>query len=289
MHPIVFDRALLRRRRDRAAARYADFDFLANEMAVRLVERLSDVRRSFATTLVLGCHTGRIAEALPKEQVGEVIQADLSLAMVQKVSGPRLVLDEEQLPFSFDRFDLVIAAGNLHLVNDLPGALVQIRYALKPDGLFLAAFPGGQTLRELRHCLGQAEAQVTQGPVPRVAPFVDVPDAGALMQRAGYALPVVDIETLTVTYGEPMRLLRDLQGMAESGVLAARPRPPLVRGALIEACRLYQDLYADERGRVPATFQLLMLAGWSPGPNQPKPLKPGAGKASLAKILGDKT
>lgn len=239
---------------------------------------------------MLGCHTGQIAERLPKAQVGDIIQADLSLSMVQRVRGPRLVVDEELLPFGFDRFDLVIAAGNLHLVNDLPGALVQIRYALKPDGLFLAAFPGGQTLNELRDCLSQAEAQVTPGtaPPPRVAPFVDVPDAGALMQRAGYTLPVVDIETLTVTYAEPMRLLRDLQGMAESGVLAARPRQPLTRGTLIEVCRRYQAIYADERGRVFATFQLLMLAGWSPGPNQPQPLKPGAGQTSLAKILSDK-
>lgn len=257
-------------------------------MADRLVERLADVRRSFGKTLILGCHTGQIAARLPADQISDVIQADLSPAMVDKVRGPRLAADEEMLPFGFDQFDLIIAMGNLHLVNDLPGALIQIRYALKPDGLFLAAFPGGRTLHELRTCLTQAESQTTQAAMPpsRIAPFVDVPDAGELMQRAGYTLPVVDIENLVVTYAEPMRLLRDLQGMAESNVLTAGSQQSLSREALIETCRLYQKGFADERGRVPATFQLLMLAGWSPGPNQPQPLKRGSGQASLAKILG---
>ncbi len=287
MHPLVFDRRLLRTRRDRAADRFATYDFLINEMVDRLVERLGDVRRRFGTTLVLGCHTGQVAEKLPQDHVGDVIQADLSPAMVEQVNGARVVLDEEMLPFGFDRFDLVIATGNLHLVNDLPGALVQIRYALKPDGLFLAALPGGRTLHELRTCLSQAEVLVTPEAVPpsRVAPFIDVPDAGALMQRAGYTLPVVDIDSLTVSYGDPMRLLRDLQGMAESNVLSTRA--PLRRSTLIEACRLYQQNFGDERGRIPATFQLLMLAGWSPGPNQPQPLKRGTGQTSLAKTLGN--
>ncbi len=285
MHPLVFDRSALKQRRDRAAGRFEKYDFLVNEMADRLVERLADVRRRFGTTLVLGCHTGQVAKKLPADQVGEVIQADLSEAMASNVNGARVVLDEEKLPFGFDRFDLIIAAGNLHLVNDLPGALVQIRYALKPDGLFLAALPGGRTLHELRASLAEAEVQVTPGAAPpqRVAPFIDVPDAGALLQRTGYTLPVVDIDTVTVTYADPMRLLRDLQGMAESNVLAKRA--PLRRGTLMEACRLYRQKYADERGRVPATFQLLMLAGWSPGPNQPQPLKRGSGKTSLAEAL----
>jgi SAM-dependent methyltransferase len=288
LHPLVFDRRVLRQRRDRAAARFADFDFLVNEMGERIVERLGDVRRTFETTLVLGCHTGQVASRLPAEQVGFVVQADLSEAMASRVDGARVVLDEEALPFGFDRFDLVIALGNLHLVNDLPGALVQIRYALKPDGLLLAALPGGRTLHELRSSLDRAHSRAHRSSTPppsRVAPFIDVPDAGALMQRAGYALPVVDIDTLTVSYGDPLRLFRDLKGMAERNVLAARA--PMRRDVLMEACRLYQHHYADERGRVPATFQLLMLAGWSPGPNQPKPLKRGTGQTSLARVLQD--
>lgn len=285
-YPIVFDRRILRQRRDRAAGRFADFDFLIKEMVDRLVERLGDVRRTFGTTLVLGCYTGQVARRLPADQVGFVIQADLSEAMARKAKGacPVLAADEEGLPFGFDRFDLVIAVGNLHLVNDLPGTLVQIRYALKPDGLFLAALPGGRTLHELRACLALCEGGETAP--PRVAPFIDVPDAGALMQRAGYTLPVVDIDTVTVSYAEPMRLLHDLRGMAESNVLAVRKK--MRRGTLMETCRLYRQHFGDERGRVPATFQLLMLAGWSPGPNQPQPLKRGTGQISLAKALGDK-
>ncbi|MGI9505945.1 MAG: methyltransferase domain-containing protein [Geminicoccaceae bacterium] len=258
-------------------------------MTERLIERLADVRRTFEKTLILGCHTGQVAAALPKDQVGDVIQADLSPAMVRQVDGMRVVLDEEKLPFGFDCFDLVIAIGNLHWVNDLPGTLIQIRYALKPDGLLLAAFPGGTTLHELRTCLDKAQSQVNEVAVPppsRVAPFVDVPDVGDLLRRTGYALPVADIDTLTVTYAHPLKLLADISGMAESNMLIESARAPLGRKTLLEACRLYQERYADAQGRIPATFQLLMLAAWSPGPGQPKPLRRGSGQASLADVLG---
>ncbi|MGI9486468.1 MAG: methyltransferase domain-containing protein [Geminicoccaceae bacterium] len=284
----IFDRRLLRRRRDRMAMRFADFDFLVNEMTERVVERLSDVRRSFGTTLVLGCHTGQVAARLPKAQVGDVIQADLSPSMVEQVNDVRVALDEEKLPFGFDCFDLVIAVGNLHWVNDLPGTLIQIRYALKPDGLLLAAMPGGRTLHELRTCLADAQTQVTPGAAaPRVAPFIDVPDAGDLLRRTGYALPVADIDTLNVTYGHPLKLLKDLRGMAETNMLLESAGIPLRRSTLLQACRLYQERHADAQGRVAATFQLLMLAAWSPGPGQPQPLKRGSGKASLAEVLGE--
>lgn len=256
-------------------------------MTERVVERLADVRRSFETTLVLGCHTGQVKAALPRGQVGDVIQADLSPAMVEKVSGPRLVLDEEKIPFGFDRFDLVIAVGNLHCVNDLPGALIQIRYALKPDGLLLAAMPSGRTLHELRACLNDAEVQINDvAAPPRVAPFIDVPDAGDLLRRTGYALPVADIDTLTVTYAHPLKLLADLRGMAETNMLIESAKKPLGRSALLRACELYRERHADAQGRIPATFQLLMLAAWSPGPGQPKPLRRGSGRASLADVLG---
>ncbi|MEZ5930602.1 MAG: methyltransferase domain-containing protein [Alphaproteobacteria bacterium] len=286
MPPEVFDRRLLRRRRDRAAARFADFDFLVNEMTERVVERLSDVRRSFERTLVLGCHTGQVKARLPQAQVGEVMQADLSPAMVGQVDGPRVVLDEEKLPFGFDCFDLVIAIGNLHWVNDLPGTLIQIRYALKPDGLLLAAMPGGRTLHELRACLAAAEHPRGAALTPRVSPLIDVPDAGDLLRRTGYALPVADIDTLTVTYAHPLKLLADLRGMAESNMLIESARTPLTRSTLMRACELYQERHADAQGRIPATFQLLMLAAWSPGPGQPKPLRRGSGQASLADVLG---
>lgn len=268
------------------AARFADFDFLINEMTDRVVERLADVRRSFGTTLVLGCHTGQVAAKLPKEQIGDVIQSDLSPAMVEQIDTTRLALDEENLPFGFDCFDLVIAIGNLHWVNDLPGTLIQIRYALKPDGLLLAAMPGGRTLYELRACLAEAEATEMATVPRRIAPFIDVPDAGDLLRRTGYALPVADVDTLTVTYAHPLKLLADLRGMAESNVLAETARTPLTRSTLMRASELYQQRHADAQGRVPATFQLLMVAAWSPGPGQPKPLRRGSGQTSLANILG---
>jgi len=257
-------------------------------MTQRVVERLVDVRRSFETTLILGCHTGQVAARLPEAQVGDVIQADLSPSMVRQVSGKRVALDEEQLPFGFDRFDLVIAVGNLHWINDLPGALIQIRYALKPDGLLLAALPGGRTLHELRACLIEAEAEVNEvaAPLPRIAPFIDVPDAGDLLRRTGYTLPVADIDTLTVTYSHPLKLFGDLRGMAETNMLIESSRQPLARQTLLKACRLYQERHADAKGRIPATFQLLMFAAWSPGPGQPQPLKRGSGQASLADVLG---
>lgn len=256
-------------------------------MTERVVERLADVRRSFGTTLVLGCHTGQVAARLPEAQVGDVIQADLSPAMVRQVDGMRVAFDEEKLPFGFDCFDLVIAVGNLHWVNDLPGTLIQIRYALKPDGLLLAAMPGGRTLHELRACLDEAQTQVPEvAAPPRVAPFVDVPDAGDLLRRTGYALPVADVDTLTVTYAHPLKLFADISGMAESNLLVESARTPLSRKALLEACRLYQEHHADAQGRIPATFQLLMLAAWSPGPGQPKPLRRGSGQTSLETILG---
>ncbi|MEM9442378.1 MAG: methyltransferase domain-containing protein [Pseudomonadota bacterium] len=268
------------------AARFTDFDFLIKEMADRVVERLADIKRSFDTTLILGCHTGQVAAKLPRERLGDVIQSDLSPAMVGQVGNARVALDEERLPFGFDCFDLVIAIGNLHWVNDLPGTLIQIRYALKPDGLLLAAMPGGRTLHELRSCLGEAEAMEMATVPNRIAPYIDVPDAGDLLRRTGYALPVADVDTLTVTYVHPLRLLADLRGMAESNVLLESARMPLRRGVLLRACELYHDRHADSQGRVVATFQLLMIAAWSPGPGQPKPLRRGSGQASLADILG---
>lgn len=254
-------------------------------MTERVVERLADVRRSFDTTLVLGCHTGQVAAALPPAQVGDVIQADLSPSMVEQVNDVRVVLDEERLPFGFDCFDLVIAVGNLHWVNDLPGTLIQIRYALKPDGLLLAAMPGGRTLHELRACLADAEHPRGAAVTPRISPLIDVPDAGDLLRRTGYALPVADIDTLTVTYAHPLKLLADLRGMGEGNVLVESAGAPLTRSTLMRACDLYQNRHADAQGRIPATFQLLMMAAWSPGPGQPKPLRRGSGQASLADVL----
>ena len=221
MQPAVFDRRLLRRRRGRVAPALHGCDFLIREAALRLVERLGDVRREFPLALELGCHTGQLGAALHgSAQVGRLIQSDLAYQMVRRAPGERLVADEEALPFGPGRFDLILSCFSLHWVNDLPGALAQIRYALKRDGLFLATMPGGTTLFELRESLMRAELEIAGGAGPRVSPFIDVRDAGMLLQRAGFALPVVDVDTITVTYEHPLKLLAELRGMGEASALA---------------------------------------------------------------------
>jgi NADH dehydrogenase [ubiquinone] 1 alpha subcomplex assembly factor 5 len=287
MPQMVFDRATLRARRARAAWRLGEVDFLIRAAAARLLERLRDVRRDFPLALELGCHTGQMARVLREcPQIDRLIQADLAHEMVQGAAGLRLVADEEALPFGPGALDLVLSCFSLHWVNDLPGTLAQIRYALKPDGLFLAAMPGGTTLGELRESLMRAELDVDGGAAPRVSPFVDVRDAGMLLQRAGFALPVVDVDIVTVTYSHPLKLMAELRAMGEANALAERGRAPLKRATLVRTCEIYQELFGDREGRVPATFQILMLSGWSPGPGQPQPIRRGSGQINLAEALG---
>jgi NADH dehydrogenase [ubiquinone] 1 alpha subcomplex assembly factor 5 len=286
VQPEVFDRRLLRRRRERVAPALDGCDFLIREAALRLVERLGDVRRAFPLALELGCHTGQLAAALHgSAQVSRLIQADLAGAMVRQASGERLVADEEALPFGRGRLDLVMSCFSLHWVNDLPGALAQIRYALKPDGLFLAIMPGGTTLFELRESLLRAELELAGGAGPRVSPFIDVRDAGMLLQRAGFALPVVDADTITVTYDHPLKLIAELRGMGEASALAQQGRG-LGRSTLALACAIYRQLFGGADGRIPATFQLLTLSGWAPDPGQPRPIRRGSGRVDLAAALG---
>ena len=283
----VFDRRLLRRRRTRAAAGLNAVDFLIREVAGRLAERVVDVRRRFPLALELGCHTGQLAAALgPLAPIDTLVQADLAPAMLSRARGLRVAADEELLPFAAARFDLVLSSFALHWVNDLPGTLAQIGRILKPDGLFLAALPGGATLVELREALIRAELELEGGAGLRVAPAVDVRDAGGLLQRAGFALPIVDLETIRVTYDHPLRLLQELRAMGEAGALAARHRRPLRRATLARACEIYREAFADAAGRVPATFQILMLSGWRPDPDQPQPLRRGTGTVDLARALG---
>jgi NADH dehydrogenase [ubiquinone] 1 alpha subcomplex assembly factor 5 len=286
MQAAVFDRRVLRRRRSRAAPALHGFDFLIQEVAQRLVERLGDVRRRFPLALELGCHTGQLAAVLrANSEVGQLLQADLSDEMVRQTQGPRLVADEEALPFGRGCLDLVISCFSLHWVNDLPGTLAQVRYALKPDGLFLAIMPGGTTLFELREALMRAELEVAGGAGPRVSPFVDVREAGMLLQRAGFALPVVDVDTVTVSYDDPLKLMAELRGMGEANALVQRGRA-LDRATLWRACAIYKELFGDGANRIPATFQLLTLSGWAPDPSQPQPIRRGSGQVNLAEALG---
>ncbi len=283
----VFDRALVRRRRDRAAAKLADHDFLYREVADRLADRLDDVNRRFPLALDLGCHGGTLAAALAgRGGIETLVHCDLSPRLASLAPPPAVAGDEEALPFADGAFDLVLSSLSLHWVNDLPGALSQIRRALKPDGLFLAAMPGGQTLKELRQALAEAEIAEEGGLSPRISPFVDVRDAGNLLVRAGFALPVADLETITVSYPDPLALVRDLRGAGEANAVIERRRNPSRRTTLFAALSRYTELHGDAEGRVPATVQVIYLTAWAPDPSQPKALRPGSAGTRLAEALG---
>jgi len=285
----IFDRSLVRKRRDRAAAGFAAHDFLVREAAERLADRLSDMTRRFPVALDLGCHTGEMAGTLGERGgIETLVQCDLSPAMAARAAAnrhPTLVADEEWLPFAPASFDLVLSCLSLHWVNDLPGTLAQIRRMLKPDGLFVAVMLGGDTLGELRSALAAAEIEVEGGLSPRVSPFADVRDLGHLLHRAGFALPVADADTVHVSYGDPMRLLADLRGMGATNAVAERRKNFTRRATLLAAIAHYQRDHGDG-DRLPATFELLTMTGWAPHPAQPKPLAPGSAARSLAEALG---
>jgi SAM-dependent methyltransferase len=286
----LFDRRLLRRRRDRAAARLAEHDFLFREAGERLVDRLSDMRRSFPVALDLGSRDGLLARILQgRGGIERLVASDSSLLMARAAAAPTtsvVVAEEEALPFATGSFDLVLSLLNLHWVGDLPGALLQIRQALKPDGVFLAVMFGLGTLGELRDCLLTAESELCGGAGPRISPFAELRDAAGLLQRAGFALPVADSESLTVTYPDALALMRDLRGMGEANALADRPRDFAGRALFARAAALYAERYGDADGRIPARFQLIFLTGWAPHESQPKALRPGSAHHRLAGALG---
>ncbi len=282
---LIFDRRLVRAHRDRAGVHLQQHDFLLREMASRLCDRLRDINRAFPIALDLGAHHGLLAEYLPKESgIEKIIQTDLSEAMIGAAPAIKLVADEEVLPFAPATFDLVISCGSLHWVNDLPGTLAQIRQALKPDGLFLATLPGGETLKELRHAFEQADMQAG-GLSPRISPFIDIRDAGSLLQRAGFTLPVVDREVLTVSYEHPLKLMRDLREMGEANALLHARKSFTPCSLLMSAADWYLREYSDAEGRIPATFELVTLTGWKSHASQQKPAKRGSGRVHLGDAL----
>ena len=284
---LVFDRATLRWRRERAARQWVDHAFLKREIATRLVERLDDVRRDFGLALDLGCHGDEIASALgERSTVRRLVRADLGLGFARTAKGPTVVADEETLPFAPASFELVVSAMDLHWVNDLPGTLIQIARILKPDGLFLGAMLGGSTLWQLRQALTAAESEVEDGLSARVSPFADLRDAAGLLQRAGFAMPVADSETIEVEYESGLALMRDLGAMGESNLVADRRRGFSRRATLLRAAEIYGERFALASGRVAATFEVLFLHGWAPHESQPRPLKPGSAARRLADALG---
>jgi SAM-dependent methyltransferase len=288
--PRLFDRALHRKRLDRAAAGFGGADFLQRRAAADLVERLEVIMRDFPRAVDLSARNGAFRDALAispaARRVGLLVEADLSGAMLADRDGPRLVLDEEALPFAAESLDLIVSTLGLHWTNDVVGALVQIRRALKPDGLFLGAFLGGSTLTELRQALTEAESELLGGAGSRVSPFADSRDAASLLQRAGFALPVADVDRVNVSYEHPLRLMADLRQMGETNVLAVRHPRALTRALLARAGEIYAERFAGPDGRVPATFEIVTLTGWAPHASQQQPLRPGSARMRLADALG---
>jgi SAM-dependent methyltransferase len=282
----VFDLRAVRLHRARAA-RSGTADFLAAEAADRLADRLEDVSRRFPHALDLGSGSGALAGTLRgRGGIEWIVAADSALDFARKAAGPRLVAEAETLPFAPASFDLVLSNLALHWTNDLPGALLQLRRVLRPDGLLLATLWGGETLHELRRVMIEAELAEEGGASPRVSPFADLRDLGGLLQRAGFALPVVDGDLIEVTYPDATALMRDLRAMGESNAVLERRRGFTRRATLARAVALYAEIFGRADGRIPATFQLVTLTAWAPHESQPKALRPGSAAHRLAEALG---
>ena len=284
---LVFDRALVRKRRERAVLAGDQSDFLFAEVAGRLADRLEDVKRRFEVGVDLGSRGGHMARAtLATGRVDRLYAMERSPELAGRLPVLAVAADEEVLPFAAESLDLVVSSLALHWVNDLPGTLIQLRRALRPDGLFLAAMFGGETLWELREVLMEAELTVSGGVSARVSPMADLRDAAGLLQRAGFALPVADRDPLSVSYADAWALMHDLSKMGESNAIRLRAPGPLRRAILAEACRLYQERHAFAGGRVRASFEILYISGWAPAATQQQPLRPGQAAGRLADALG---
>lgn len=288
-NPLIFDRVLVRWRQRRALA-LEPATVLLDLVAKELAERLAAVLRRFAVAVDLGTPGDAVRAALSGLGSIDMIVAAGALAgrsvPLKENAAKRVVADEETLPFRGASLDLVVSALSLQFANDLPGVLVQIRRALRPDGLFVAALVGGETLTELRQAFAEAESDIEGGASPRVAPFVDVRTLGDLLRRAGFALPVTDSDRYTLRYGSAFDLMHELRRMGATNTLLARRRTPLRRATLMRMAELYGRRFADADGRVRATFEIVWLSGWAPHESQQQPLKPGSAQARLADALG---
>ena len=286
---MLFDWARMALNRDRAALSFEDYAFLKVRESTQLLDRLQDSPRRFERALDLIAHTGQASEALvSSELVVDVTALEPSSKMRDRLKDKgvqAVAMTSENLPFDADHFDLVVSILGLHWANDLPGLLAQIRTVLKPDGLFLGCLFGGGTLNELRTALIEAESEVTGGISPRLSPLPGLQDMAGLLQHAKFALPVADVERVTVRYDHPMKLLQDLKGMGEQAAFAPREgqdRRPLSRRLLARMSEIYFDRFSDPDGKVRASFEIIWLSGWAPAAGQPQPLRPGSGKFSLA-------
>jgi ubiquinone/menaquinone biosynthesis C-methylase UbiE len=260
----IFDHHLLTKHRNRAANMPPNgADFLWQECADRLIDKLSDIQRRFPKVLDLGCHQGQLKTRLQHRfGIETIIACDASSHMLNAAEFPKLIADPEWLPFAPESFDLVLSIGTLHWVNDVPGCLAQIVRILKPDGLFIGMLAGGESLIELRASMHDAMEKTTGGISPRLSPMMDIPDAGSLLQRAGFALPVVDREQIIIDYSHPIKLMHDLRAMGQTNALLHRSNKMLRRSTMTHACNYYLDHFPASGGEVTATFDLLTLTGW---------------------------
>ncbi len=261
----IFDTNSMLRNRRRSAQMGAEFDFLRAEIADRMQDRLLEINRTFSTPLDIGGDYGRL-NGWPK-------------------TSPTAEISDAPLDLPEATYDLVVSNLHMHWVNDLPGLLVQANRALKPDGLFLGALLGGETLVELRHALLAAESELVGGAHQRVIPFADVRDMGSLLQRAGFALPVADMDTITVTYEHPLKLMRELRSMGEANALIGRSKNFMRRDVLMKACEIYARDFSNDDGRIRATFQIIYITGWHPHKSQQKPAKRGSATMRLEDAL----
>jgi SAM-dependent methyltransferase len=269
--PILFDRVLLRARQNRAQ-RIDPATFLLDRVAEDMEERLHAVLRDFSDVAEIWT-PGELLRKPSRDRFKSIAQIRL------EQSG------QEILALQPESLDLVVSALAFHFVNDLPGVLAQIRRALRPDGLLLAAMTGGDSLSELRQSFAAAEAECEGGVSPRVAPFADLRDVGALLQRAGFALPVTDVDRVVVRYDNAFALMQDLRRMGATNVLVERRRTPTRRATLLRMAQIYAERFSDADGRIRATFDVIWLSGWAPHESQQKPLKPGSAKAGLAEAV----
>jgi SAM-dependent methyltransferase len=289
--PLLFDRNLLRKRRDRFAGIIHKYDFMVQRAFDDICDRVESVTRNFESALIISGGSSvqtMVKNRLVPKKIDWWVQSDLSAKIASGLTTRALALDEERLPFSDNSVDLVLAPLGLHWTNDLPGTLVQINAALKPDGFFAMAMFGGSTLTELRQCLLAAETKISSGANARISPYAGTFDLAALLQRAGFAMPVADVDRITVRYDSAFALMKDLRGMAETSVLSDRPRTPATKQLFYRMAEIYAERFSDPDGRIRATFEIVHAAGWAPHPDQPQAKRPGSATTRLADALGAK-
>ena len=286
--PKQIDETAHRQNRDRVAASFGQYNYIKQAVAERLADRLEVMRQRFPLVLDVGAHHGEVGEAfLTTGKVDKVISTDPSPAMAHQIDAKLkpLVMDYENSHFAEASFDAVVSGFSLHWVNDLPGLLTRMRRWLKPDGLLLIALAGGASLSGLRSCLAEAESNTAGGLSPRVLPMADIRDLGGLLGRAGFALPVADSDTITITWDNPLQMMRELRLMGESNAMNGRINHCTRKETIMQAATLYQQRYGMDDGRVSAEIEIITLTAWTPSPDQQKPLKPGSAQHDLADFL----